>query len=219
MSLNLHIAIRIAVAFAVFLVSAAGFVGVVDEVRDGDALPLDQSILRFINGFSNSALDSFFITVTALGGIVAVTIGTVLIVTLLVIRQWYYRALFVACGVGGAAIINQVLKLLFERSRPDLWRQLVTETSFSFPSGHAMASSALAASSVVVFWHTRWRIPALIVGAVYIVLVGFSRLYLGVHYPTDVLAGWFVSACWIILLAGILTARFYTARATRQQAP
>ena len=104
-------------------------------------------------------------------------------------------------GVGGAALLNMVLKLIFERPRPDLWEQLIIETSFSFPSGHAMASSALAFSVIAIAWNTRFRWYAVGVGVLFMLVIGFSRLYLGVHYPTDVLAGWFVSGAWVLLVA------------------
>jgi undecaprenyl-diphosphatase len=110
--------------------------------------------------------------------------------------------------------LNLLLKELFGRDRPTLWETLVTEHGFSFPSGHAMASSALGFSIMVTLWNTRFRVPACIVAGFYIVLVGFSRLYLGVHYPTDVLAGWVLSGTWVILMLYV----FYPQRA-RVKAP
>ena len=67
-----------------------------------------------------------------------------------------------------------------------------------------MLSSALAFSLVVVMWHTRWRWIVTSLAAAYVVSIGFTRLYLGVHYPTDVVAGWCVSAAWVIIVAVVL---------------
>ncbi|RYF27698.1 MAG: phosphatase PAP2 family protein, partial [Chloroflexi bacterium] len=103
--------------------------------------------------------------------------------------------------------------MTFERARPDLWQQLITETSFSFPSGHSAGSSALAVCIIALLWRTKWRVPALIIAPLYIVLIGFSRMYLGVHYLTDVIAGWIVGITWVLVVASILYARSNRKRA------
>src|SRR5690606_13280024 len=157
---------------------------------------LDASLLLYINQFSTPLLDSLFLFITNLGGFVAVSAAVVLIALYLIIKRQYVKSGFIVASVGGAAILNIALKSIFERPRPDLWEQLVNEQSYSFPSGHAMASLALAASAVLLLWQTRWRMPAVILGSVYVLLVGFSRMYLGVHYLTDVLAGWVISLAW-----------------------
>jgi undecaprenyl-diphosphatase len=121
------------------------------------------------------------------------------------LKRRRYAALALAAGVGGAAAMNLVLKYLFERTRPDLWTRLVHETSFSFPSGHAMASSALAFSLIVIFWRTRWRWWIIAAGVLYMVTIGFTRLYLGVHYPTDIIGGWVVSMGWVAIVAAVIS--------------
>jgi undecaprenyl-diphosphatase len=113
-------------------------------------------------------------------------------------------AVVLAVGVGGAALINTLLKLAFHRVRPELWTPLVVERSFSFPSGHAMVSSALACSVTYILWHTRWRWLAVGLGLAVVVAIGLSRLYLGVHYPTDVLAGWTVGFFWVVIVRAVL---------------
>ncbi|MDF2461379.1 MAG: acid phosphatase, partial [Candidatus Saccharibacteria bacterium] len=110
----------------------------------------------------------------------------------------------VVLSVAGAALLNLLLKASFQRDRPDLWESIVTETSYSFPSGHAMASSALAFSVMLVLWETKWRWLAVAVGTIYFVLVGVSRMYLGVHFPSDVVAGWCVSLAWVGIVHRIL---------------
>jgi membrane-associated phospholipid phosphatase len=81
-----------------------------------------------------------------------------------------------------------------------LWQQIVIEKGYSFPSGHAMISCALAITIMILCWPTRWRRLAIIGGTIYFILVGISRLYLGVHYPSDVLGGWCVSIAWLYLV-------------------
>lgn len=102
----------------------------------------------------------------------------------------------VALIVGGAAAINFLTKLIFHRVRPHLWPSLTPEADYSFPSGHAMISLAVMVSLLLLAWPTRWRWPTLLAGGIFVLLVGLSRLYLGVHYPTDVLAGWAAGGAW-----------------------
>ncbi len=122
------------------------------------------------------------------------------------IKKRYYGASFITLSVGGIALITMFIKTLFDRPRPDLWEQLVTETSFSFPSGHSSASAALAASIVLLLWNTRWRTVATVAGILYVLIVGVSRMYLGVHFPTDVMGGWLLGITWVALVAGSLYA-------------
>jgi undecaprenyl-diphosphatase len=77
---------------------------------------------------------------------------------------------------------------------------VITETGYSFPSGHAMLSSALILSVVFIIWKTRFRWVGVIIGAILIGLIGLSRVYLGVHFPTDIVAGWSVSFVWVFIV-------------------
>ncbi len=202
--MNKHSFIKLALFFALFLGATIGFVALADEVHEGDTLAFDKAVLHTINEQSSPALDTFFLAVTHLGGTIGVIVITVIALTILLVRRHYRHATIVAAAVAGATIINLVLKALFERSRPDLWEQFVTETSYSFPSGHAMLSSVLAFAAIAVFWRTKWRIAVIIGATLFMMLVGFSRLYLGVHYPTDILAGWFVSGAWVLGVIAVI---------------
>lgn len=163
-------------------------------------LPGDSAILRWLNQQSSPGLDTFFVTITDAGGAIVVGGVTLAVSVVLAKRGRMAAAAIISAGVLGASLLNVALKLLFERSRPELWEQIITEESYSFPSGHAMASSALAYCLVAILWHSRWRWWALVIGAVYTVGVGLSRLYLGVHYPSDVVAGWVISLLWVALV-------------------
>lgn len=204
-------------SFAVFLLAVIGFAELADEVHDGDTLAIDQAILRAINTTAAPGWDTFYLGITQLGGVVGIISLTLIGLTILLVKRHRKWATILAVSVAGAAIINLVLKFIFERSRPDLWQQLVTETSYSFPSGHAMLSSVFAFAVIAICWHTRYRVVATIVALSFMVLVSFSRLYLGVHYPTDVAAGWIVSALWIcIVLVSVNGLQYYRARASRR---
>ena len=192
------------VLIGIILILIAALIGlflkISNEIFEDETLAFDIAILKYIHQFHTPFLDSFFLTITHCGGVLIVTVVTTLIVAVLLYLRYTIAAVFVAVSVGGAAAINQIMKLLFERMRPDLWQQLVTEPNFSFPSGHAMGSSALALVVVgLLFYYSKsyWRYVALVIGMIYVVLIGVSRLYLGVHYPTDIVGGWLATAAWV----------------------
>ena len=164
----------------------------------------DESALLWINQHANDTFNSLFVALTQLGGIYLVAGVSLAMVVYFLLKKRYYKALFVVVSIGGVALVNVLLKTLFDRSRPDLWQHLVTETSFSFPSGHSSASAALAFTVIVLLWNTKWRTVSLSIGALYVVTIGFSRMYIGVHFPSDILGGWLLAAGWVTLMAGNL---------------
>jgi len=192
---------RITVAFALFVIPAFLFVKLADRVRDQETLQLDKAVLHAVNATTSPQLDVLMAGVSQFGGVVGVLALTAGAVALLWGRRMRRMATLLACGVGGAAVLNVLLKAFFQRDRPELWERLVAENSYSFPSGHAMASSALALSLIVIFWPTQWRWLVVALGGLYTLVIGYTRLYLGVHYPSDVGAGWLVSAAWVALVS------------------
>ena len=108
------------------------------------------------------------------------------------------EGLFAGIAIVGSALLNLATKQVFARERPSLWDSIAPETTFSFPSGHAMGSMTLAAVLVLLAWNTRWRWWVALPMTLFVVLVGLSRVYLGVHYPSDILAGWAVAIAWTI---------------------
>ena len=109
-------------------------------------------------------------------------------------------ALFLALSLGGAMLLNILFKLFFARARPTLSEQLTPAPGYSFPSGHAMGSMAffLALYLLVARLAPRWRTLAGVLAALFTLCIGVSRLVLQVHYPSDVLAGWALSAAWVL---------------------
>ncbi len=195
---------QLSMAFLAFGMVSLLFGMLAQNVHSGNTLMFDQAVLRSINENVSDGFDSFFLIATEFGGVWVVTIVSIILLILFIKKQWYYRALLVAAGVGGVSLLNYCVKVTFERARPDLWTRLITETTYSFPSGHAAGSSALAICVVVLLWRTRWRTYALVIAPLYIVLIGFSRLYLGVHYLTDVIAGWMLSFLWLSVVVSLM---------------
>ncbi len=190
---------KLTIAFLIFSVSIVLFAWLAHVVRGGAVHEYESQLLLWVNAKGSPLLDTLFLSVTTLGGKVAVGGATLILAIYLLFFSKKTRAMIVIAGVGGAGLLNLILKLIYERPRPDLWTQLVVESSYSFPSGHAMASAALAGVVVAILWPTKWRSLALVIGSIYVILIGFSRIYLGVHYLSDVLAGWVVSLAWVVL--------------------
>lgn len=190
---------RLFVAFLAFVIPLLLFVQLADEVGEQETLRYDEQVLLAIYSLSSDTLDRIIGATTDLGYTWWVGLVTIVAVSLCVKRRNYKNALVVVVGVVGSAIINLLLKLFFQRDRPELWERLITENSYSFPSGHAMASASLAAVIIVILWPTKWRYFALAIGSVYVMYIGFTRMYLGVHYPTDIIAGWLVATSWVAI--------------------
>jgi len=193
-----HHSWRLLGMFAVIGLSLWGFGGLAGELREGEIFPFDRPVLEALHAMATPARDQFFLLVSRLGfaqGVVP--FDALLIVTLLVIRR-FREATFAALAIIGSLLLNVGAKHYFGRVRPAFWQSLAPETTFSFPSGHAMGSMTLAAVCVLLAWKSRWRWPVLAAAVVAVVLVGLSRMYLGVHYPSDILAGWTAALAWTV---------------------
>ncbi|MHB1702566.1 MAG: phosphatase PAP2 family protein [Acidobacteriaceae bacterium] len=169
-----------------------------DDVWDKGGLSYDRSLLLAIHTFNTPALDHLFSFITAIGS-VGVVAPLVLIAVI-----WLWRlgrrsdAAFLSAVMAGVATLNTILKVLFHRTRPDLWVSIRPEGGYAFPSGHAMAASALATAMVILVWSTRWRWVVILGGGAFIIAVSLSRLYLGVHYPSDVIGAFTAGMGWVI---------------------
>ena len=170
----------------------------------------DVTVLHFIHYYATPRRDSVMVFITYLGNARFVIPATIVFAVLFARYRRLREAGFLLLTVGGAAALNVMLKVLFHRARPDLWVSPLPEFSYSFPSGHSMLSMALAPVLAVLIWQTRWRWSVTVVGGVYVLAVGLSRLYLGVHYPSDVLAAWSISIAWMSILTLYLGSRKFT---------
>jgi undecaprenyl-diphosphatase len=164
------------------------------EVRDADERA--AAALRHHAAASVTALAH----VSSLAGSAQVLAGLALTAGVwLLARRRALDAALVALALVGAEVINALLKNLFERPRPSISEPLATAAGFSFPSGHAMASMALVAMLALILTRGRssqTRLAAFSVAAAVVGAIGLSRVYLGVHYPTDVAAGWSAGLAW-----------------------
>ncbi len=161
-----------------------------EDVFEQQRFAFEAPLLTWIHAHAGSALTQTSVALNTIGGPVVMGGTFVLIVLCLWLTRRRPQAIFAATGLGSAVGVALVMKLVFHRSRPELWPRLITENGASFPSGHSTTAAALVTCLVLLLWRTPWRWPTLILGSLYALLMGSSRLVLGVHYPTDVLAGW-----------------------------
>lgn len=170
------------------------------EISSYKFIPEDILILRAIHSYSTPVFDTIAVLLTKGGGGQLLVIFDLVVLGYLVSRRHFGSATFWTASVGGASLCNYVAKHLFARTRPDLWLSITPEFSFSFPSGHAMNSLAAAGALLALTWQSKARTKIAVALFFYVVLIGLSRMYLGVHYPSDVIAGWALSTVWIALM-------------------
>ncbi|MCS4279617.1 phosphatase PAP2 family protein [Stenotrophomonas rhizophila] len=189
---------RFVLLFVGVLLPLAGFVALADEVHELEAIYFDDLLLWKLHALHSPGLDRFFVLLSKLGYEWFLIPADVLIVGLLAWRKRWREASFVAICFAGSALLNLGSKRFFQRDRPSLWESIAPESTFSFPSGHAMGSMTLAVTLVLLAWNTRWRWPVALAALTFAVLVSISRMYLGVHYPSDILAGWCAALVWVV---------------------
>lgn len=190
--------LRLLLVFAGLLLPLWAFAELADEIHDQDTIPFDEPILQFAHSLAREGFDRFFVVISKIGylhGVVPFDVALVLVLSLL---RRFREATYAAIALGGSALLNIAAKQAFARDRPSLWESIAPEHNYSFPSGHAMGSATLACVLTLLVWRTRWRWPVAVVMAAFVVLVGLSRVYLGVHYPSDILAGWAVATAWAV---------------------
>jgi undecaprenyl-diphosphatase len=186
------------------------FVQLADAVVAGQTQQIDERILRALRHPDNPAvpigpswLRIAALDITSLGAATVITLTVLAVMGFMLLHGMYRTAAFVAAASGGGWLLNHMLKGLIERARPDVVPHLHEVASLSFPSGHAMTSAAVYLTlGALVMDMTRSRLGKIYCMAVAMLatmLVGASRVYLGVHYPTDVLAGWLMGLSWALL--------------------
>lgn len=190
--------LRLSLLFVGLLLPLWGFAELADEVREGEPFPFDEPILRFAHAMAGDGLDRVAVFFSAAGYQYGVVPFDILLVLVLAWRRRMREGMFAGIAIIGSALLNLSTKQLFARDRPSLWASIAPETTFSFPSGHAMGSATLAWVLLLLAWRTRWRWPVVASVAAFAVMVAFSRVYLGVHYPSDILAGWTAASIWTV---------------------
>lgn len=180
-----------------------------------DDLIVDKVVYNFlINNFSNSYMDSFMISITKLGNTKFVMLFTIIMFVLL----WFKNkkkslSLVFISSVAGVSFINQLLKVIVKRVRPDVNR-LIEIGGYSFPSGHAMVSMVLYGLVAYIIYKMvkikSLRNILISINLLVILLIGISRIYLGVHYFSDIVVGFLISIIFLIVVICFLEKKFFS---------
>ncbi len=191
--------IRLA-GLAVAALAMWGFATIAEEVLEKETYAFDKSILLDLRSLHTPLRDRLMLGLTFLGEPNLLLILSVSLGIILWVRKHRSEATTIAVTGAGAIALNLLLKTLFARARPQLWERTVDVRFYSFPSGHAMISMVIYGLLGYLlgsrFPKQRWLIYSLTV--VLVAAIGFSRLYLGVHWPTDVIAGYAAGLIWLM---------------------
>ncbi|GJD48179.1 hypothetical protein OPKNFCMD_0895 [Methylobacterium crusticola] len=187
-----------------------GFVKLAGEVREGDTESVDKLLLLSLRRPGDLAqpigphwLPETMRDITAFGSVFGIVYVTACVVLYLAVTARRRAAVFVLAAVGGGEILSTGLKMLYHRPRPELVPHGMETFTASFPSGHAMLSAIAYLTLAILLARVergrRVKTFVMSLGVITTLLVGVSRVYLGVHWPSDVLAGWCVGAAWAAL--------------------
>lgn len=204
-----------AIGIAIAAFALWGFAAIADEVLEKETDALDATVLLTLHKLRTPLLDQIMLGFTFLGDPKVLFVATLGLCLGLTLRRQWAEGVILAIASVGAIGLNFLLKGLFARARPELWQQIVDVRYYSFPSGHAMIS-------VVIYGLIGYFLAAhfkrqsgwiISLTALLVAIIGLSRLYLGVHWPTDVIAGYAAGLIWLV--ACILTLEVWRGNAFR----
>jgi undecaprenyl-diphosphatase len=181
-----------------------GFVELLDEVKEGDTRQFDEWLITWLRAHEGPAwLQEVGRDMTALGGVAVMVLVTAAVAGYLLLSRRYHAMWLVLAATGGGLVLSTVLKYFIDRDRPSLVEHRSVVYTSSFPSGHSMMSAVvyLTLGSLLarIMPGRVLKLYFLLLAISLTLLVGVSRVYLGVHWPTDVLAGWCGGLVWALL--------------------
>ena len=198
LSLSLLLGLGIAIGALIF------FGWLADEALEGDARAFDDATRAAVHQFASPSLTAIMRGLSFVGSTIALSAGTIFVVIRFAMRKWKREAILFSLTMIGAGLLNITLKLAFKRPRPVPFFNLSPPETYSFPSGHSLTSAvffgALAAILTARIKSRRVKAAIWIVSTVMFLLIGLSRIYLGVHYTTDVIAGFAAALIWILVV-------------------
>jgi undecaprenyl-diphosphatase len=182
------------------------FLELADEVLEGDSRAFDRAVLLWIHDNFPDWLDGPMRLATALGYYYVVVPLLAAALILFYLKGWRLSAVLLVISTGGSIVLTTVLKAVFQRTRPELFESGYEASFYSFPSGHATIAVGFYGMLTVILAYrlrgaARWAVTAC--GLLVVLLIGLSRLYLGVHYPTDIIAGYLSALLWLVCVGGV----------------
>ena len=190
---------------ALLFVASAWLFGLIaeDVMTGGHLTVLDAHVAEWLHLHASGGMTQFMLLVSLLHSTIAMSAYSLVIGGLAFRQRQWRRVSTLALCMGGGLLLNVLMKLAFQRARPEVAEPIITLTSYSFPSGHVAASTIFYGLGVVWVWRRtwalQWRLLVLIGAALAVLLVAFSRMYLGVHYLSDVAAAFAEGVAWLTL--------------------
>jgi undecaprenyl-diphosphatase len=198
LSLSLLLGLAAAIGALVF------FGWLADEVLEGETRQFDEATRAAVHQLASPVLTAIMRGLSFVGSTISLTIASIIVVVRLAMRKLGREAKLFALTMVGAALMNTTLKLAFKRARPVPFFNLSVPETYSFPSGHSLMSAcffgALAALLTVRIKSRRVRTIIWIVATAMFLSIGLSRIYLGVHHTTDVIAGFTAALIWVLII-------------------
>lgn len=190
-------------AFIICVLSLIGFSLMAIIISKRDILAFDSIFISYIQGSEAPILTVVMKFFTEMGSIKFIfPMAIIVLIFLYIVLKHQSELVLFTFVMVGERVLNSLLKEFFQRTRPDLHR-LIEIGGYSFPSGHAMNAMAFYGIIAFLLWRhiaNRWgRTLLIVVSSLFILMIGISRTYLGVHYPSDIIAGYFASGFWIAM--------------------
>lgn len=197
----MNLKMQLLLAFIISVFCIVGFSLISLFISDHKIISFDRTLIDQIQGLESPYLTSLMKLLTFIGSTPFVIVLSLCLIFFLykVLHHRLELILFIG-ALGGTAVLNEILKHLFRRTRPHLHR-LIEATGYSFPSGHAMSAFTVYVILSFLLWRhipSRWGRTLLIIFSTVMILgIGISRVYLGVHYPSDIIGGYLASGFWL----------------------
>lgn len=160
----------------------------------------DESFLLRLHRYATPGLNQAVVWLTDFGTFWGVLPATLILSASAFGQQRWREGRFLLLAMAGSAGLNFLAKLLWRRVRPNLWEGVPFQPDYSFPSGHATYSLTFVLAIILLTWDSPQRLWIATLGGLFTVLVGFSRVYLGVHFPSDIMGGWLLAVAWTVAL-------------------
>ncbi len=216
-----ELSLRLLLAFIVCIGLGVAFGYIAAAIGNESIVHFDTSVIGFVQGLEAPWLTTVMKIVTWIGsGSVVAPIAVIGFIVLYFVLHYRQQAFLLVVVIAGSVIFNSVLKNYFKRERPEIHR-IMDANGFSFPSGHSMMAFALYAIIAYIAWRNVKTVTSRVVLVLFttfmIIMIGTSRIYLGVHYPSDIVGGFAASAIWVTIAISVYA--YFQEKQKKQERP